>query len=135
METGKKTIKSFHDLIVYQNLYSAMKTILIKVVPRLPREEKIDLADQMRRASKAAPALIAEGFAKRYQLRQWRKYINDTIGENNEMIHHLSVYIDIYGKSVNVSVCKKLIDLYITSSKQLTKLGQSWQDYHNKANV
>lgn len=135
METGKRTIKSFHDLTVYQNLYAAMKTTLNEVVPKLPREEKFDLVDQMRRACKAAPALIAEGFAKRYQLRQWRKYINDAIGESNEMIHHLSVCIDIYPKLVNVALCKKLIDSYDVCCKQLTRLGQSWQDYHHNENI
>jgi len=86
----------------------------------------------MKRASKSAPALIAEGFAKRYQKRQWQKYINDTIGECNEMIHHLSTCIDVYGQYVDVILCKKVIDLYDLSCKQLTKLGQSWQDYHEK---
>lgn len=128
--TDKKTIKSFRDLIVYQNLYKAMVLVHTKIVPKLPKEEKFDLGDQMKRASKGAPALIAEGFAKRYQIRQWKKYINDTIGECNEMIHHLSVCIDVYNQYVDVKSCKEVIDIYDITCKQLTKLGQSWQDYH-----
>ncbi|MCX6704806.1 MAG: four helix bundle protein [Candidatus Woesebacteria bacterium] len=130
MET--RSIKSFQDLIVYQNLYRAMVLVHTKVLTTLPKEEKFDLVDQMSRASKAGPALLAEGFAKRYQIRQWRKYLNDTIGECNEMIHHLSVCIDIYGKFVNVELCKEIIDLYDKSCRQITKLGQSWKDYHDK---
>lgn len=132
MENSKnyKPIKSFRDLIVYQNLYKAMVLIHTKIIPSLPKEEKFDLVDQMRRASKAAPALIAEGFAKRYQKRQWQKYINDTIGECNEMIHHLSICIDVYNRYTDVELCKKVIDIYDITCKQLTKLGQSWQDYH-----
>jgi len=129
---NKKTIKGFRDLVVYQNLYEAMKIVLTEIVSSLPKEEKYDLADQMRRACKAAPALIAEGFAKRYQERQWRKYINDTIGECNEMIHHLSVSMDVYGEYVEAKLCNKVIDIYDISCKQLTKLGQSWQNYHDK---
>jgi four helix bundle protein len=125
-----KTIKSFRDLVVYQNLYKDMILVHTQIIPSLPKEEKFDLAPQMRRASKASPALIAEGFAKRYQKRQWQKYITDAIGECNEMIHHLSVCIDVYGQYVNVTLCKELIDSYDISCKQLTKLGQSWQDYH-----
>jgi len=125
-----KPIKSFQDLVVYQNLYKAMIIVHQQVVPKLPKEERFDLTDQMRRASKAALALIAEGFAKRYQKRQWQKYINDTIGECNEMIHHLSVCIDVYNQYVDIKICKQIIDLYDVSCKQLTKLGQSWQDYH-----
>jgi len=127
-----QTIKTFKDLIVYQNLYQAMVLVHQEIVPSLPKEEKFNLADQMRRASKAAPGLIAEGFAKRYQIRQWRRYINDAIGECNEMIHHLSVCVDIYGKYVDVGLCKKVIDLYDKSCRQLTKLAQSWQNFHEK---
>jgi four helix bundle protein len=137
METRnkQKSIKSFKDLTVYQNLYKAMIIVITNILPNLPREEKFDLADQMRRASKAGPALIAEGFAKRYQIRQWKKYLNDTIGECNEMIHHLSVCIDVYKKYVDVSLCNKVIDIYDISCKQLTKLGQAWRNYHEKGKV
>jgi len=136
MENNVKpqTIKTFQDLVVYQNLYKAMILVHQQIVPALPKEEKFDLVDQMKRASKAAPSLIAEGFAKRYQIRQWRKYINDTIGECNEMIHHLSVCTDIYGKYVDVGFCKKAIDIYDISCRQLTRLGQSWQDFHKNRN-
>src|SRR3989344_5987483 len=109
---NRKSIKSFKDLIVYQNLYKAMIVVNIEIIPKLPKDEKFDLRDQMSRGSKAAPALIAEGFAKRYFKLQWRKYINDTIGECNEMIHHLSVCIDLYGSYVDVAKCKELIDTY-----------------------
>ena len=127
-----KPIKSFRDLIVYQNLYKAMILVHTKIVPSLPKEEKFDLVNQMKRASKSGPALIAEGFAKRYQKRQWQKYINDATGESNEMIHHLSVCVDVYSRYVDVILCKKVIDLYDMVCKQLTKLGQSWQDFHEK---
>lgn len=83
-----------------------MIIVLTKIIPTLPKEERFDLADQMRRASKAGPALLAEGFAKRFQKRQWQKYLNDTIGEANEMIHHLSVCVDVYSKNVNIKLCE-----------------------------
>lgn len=132
METNnnKKPIKSFQDLIVYQNLYKAMIFTHTRIISSLPKEEKFDLVDQMRRASKASPALIAEGFAKRYQKRQWQKYINDAIGECNEMIHHLSICIDVYNQYVNIALCKETIELYNICCKQLTKLSQSWQNFH-----
>ena len=52
--------------MIYQNLYLAMKIVLTEIIDSLPREEKYDLVDQLRRGCKAPPALIAEGFAKRY---------------------------------------------------------------------
>ncbi len=130
----RKSIKNFQDLVVYQNLYKAMVLVHTRIVLDLPKEEKFDFVSQMKRASKSAPALIAEGFAKRYQKRQWQKYINDTIGECNEMIHHLSMCIDVYNRYVDIALRKKVRDLYNISCKQLTKLGQSWKNYHENKN-
>jgi four helix bundle protein len=133
MENNKnKTIKSFRDLHVYQNLYKAMVWVLTKIIPKLPKDEKYDLADQMRRACKAGPALIAEGFAKRYQKKNWQRYIDDTIGECNEMIHHLSICIDVYPKYVDKELCKELVDIYDHCGRQLTKLKKSWKNFHEK---
>jgi four helix bundle protein len=134
MENGqtRPAIKTFQDLVVYQNLYQAMVLVHRDVVSRLPKDERFDLVDQMKRASKAGPALLAEGFAKRYQKRQWQKYLNDTIGECNEMIHHLTVCVDVYGQYVDPVLCRRLIGTYDASCKQLTRLGQHWQNFHDR---
>lgn len=132
MENGerKKVIRSFRDLEVYQRLYQAMIVVLKEVVPNLPAEEKYDLKDQLRRCCKASPALVAEGFAKRYQLRNWKKYLEDAMGECNEMIHHLAVCIDIYGKYLNIKQCQDLIKTYDIANKQLYRLRECWKDFH-----
>lgn len=127
---NKKPIRSFRDLRAYQNLYKAQIKVLTEVVPRLPKEEKYDLSDQMRRACKAPCALLAEGFAKRYQKRNWKKYIDDAIGECNEMSNHLSVCIDVYYNYVDRKVCQDLIETYDFSCRQLYRLRESWRDFH-----
>jgi len=63
---NKTDIKSFQDLIIYQNLYKAMLVVHMEIVSSLSSDERFGLCSQMKRASKAAPALIAEGFAKRF---------------------------------------------------------------------
>lgn len=128
----KKVIRSFQDLEVYQRLYKNMLIILKEVVPKLPDEEKYDLKDQLRRCCKSAPALLAEGFAKRYQTKSWKKYLEDAIGECNEMIHHLSVTRDVYNKYVQIHLCKQLIESYDIASRQLWRLHESWTDFHKK---
>jgi len=135
MENGnlgnsRKPIRSYRDLEVYQNLYRVQIKVLVEIVPKLPKEEKFDLADQMRRGCKAPPALLAEGFAKRYQKRNWQKYLDDCIGECNEMTNHLSVCIDIYHHYIDPSVCKELIEAYDISSRQLNTLGKTWRNFH-----
>lgn len=128
--SSNKTIKSYRDLRIYQNLYKAMVLVLKDIAVSLPKEERYDLADQLRRACKAGPALIAEGFAKRYQKKNWQKYINDTIGECNEMIHHLSVCIDIYPRFVKKELCEELINIYDLSCRQLYSLSKTWKNFH-----
>lgn len=134
MENSKKPIRSFQDLRVYQNLYKAMVVVLTKIVPKLPKEERFDLGDQLSRACKAGPAILAEGFAKRYQKRAWKKYIEDVMGECNEMVNHLSVCRDAYGKYFDIKLIDKLIEVYDISGKQLHNLRKSWVDFHEKEN-
>ncbi|MCX5751157.1 MAG: four helix bundle protein [Candidatus Saganbacteria bacterium] len=121
-------VRSFLDLIVYQNLYKAMIVVLTKIVTRLPKEEKFDLGGQMRRACKAPPALIAEGYAKKQHEKQWKKYLDDAIGECNEMIVHLSCAKDVYFNYVDVALCQELIGIYDVSGKQLYRLAESWKE-------
>ena len=51
----RSPIKSFTDLEVYQNSYTASIEVISKVVPKLPKEEQYDLANQLRRSAKAVP--------------------------------------------------------------------------------
>ena len=129
---GKKVIKSFLDLDVYQRLFALMTVIITKVVTRLPKEEKYDLVSQMRRASKAPTALLAEGFAKRHQKRQWAKYLDDCVGECYEMMNHLDTVKSVYPTYCKPESCQELINKYEICCKQLTRLKQSWTNYHEK---
>lgn len=74
------------ELDVYQNAYKAMLRIYQEILPTLPKEEKYDLASQLRRSSKAIPRLIAEGHAKRHQHKGFQKYIDDALAESNETL-------------------------------------------------
>jgi len=124
-EEMQKT-QSFRDLDVYKRLYQAMLLIAEKILIKLPAEEKFGLIDQMRRASKAPLAIIAEGYAKKHYRKDWMRYINDAIGECNEMITHLSCCKDLYSRYVDTGLIEKLIADYDISGKQLFCLGKSW---------
>ncbi len=58
-------IKSYSDLIVYQNLYKAMALVLTIIVPNLPKEEKNDLASQLRRACKSPQLCLPKGMLRK----------------------------------------------------------------------
>ena len=108
-----------------------MLTVMQEIVPRLPDSEKYDLCDQLSRACKAIPRLIAEGYAKRHQRAGFQKYIDDAMGECNEMIVSLSQCRDIYSNYIDSSRCEKLIDIYDKSGRQLYRLGNAWKDFRN----
>jgi four helix bundle protein len=126
----KQTIKKivgFRDLEVYQNTYSAMIRVYKTIIPVLPRAENYDLKDQISRASKAAPRLIAEGYAKKHQKMGFQKYLDDAMAECNEMVVSLFQCRDLY----NID-CEDLIDLYDKSGRQLYRLSMAWTKFKEK---
>ncbi|MEE9176768.1 MAG: four helix bundle protein [Thermodesulfobacteriota bacterium] len=100
-----------------------------EIVPKLPDSEKYDLKDQLSRAFKSIPRLIAEGYAKRHQRAGFQKYIDDAMAECNNMVVSLSQCRDIYPSYVSRRRCDELIDIYDKSGSQLYKLGDSWTNF------
>lgn len=120
----KKKITSFRDLEIYQKSYDAAIIVIKQIVQKLPREEKFDLADQLRRSVKAIPRLIAEGYSKKHQLKGFQRYLDDALGESNETIVSLSQVRDIYG--IEKDLCNKMIDEYEIISRQIYRLTSVW---------
>ena len=128
----RKPIRSFKDLEVYQNSYAASIEVVSKIVPKLPRAEQNDLADQLRRSAKAIPRLIAEGYSKKHQKKGFQKYLDDAMAESNEMIVSLSHARDLYSSYVDPELCENLIDIYDKSSRQLYNLATKWKDFKER---
>lgn len=126
----KRRIASFKDLDVYQNTYNTMLIVMKEIIPKLPDNEKYDLKDQLSRACKSIPRLIAEGYAKRHQKFGFQKYIDDAMSECNEMIVSLSQCRDIY--SIDIKRCDELIDIYDKSGRQLYKLRNAWTNFKTR---
>lgn len=119
-------ITSFRDLEVFQNTSEAScRVVHTKILPRLPKEERFDLRDQLSRSTKAIPRLIAEGYAKRHQKAGFQRYLDDAMGECNETIVGLEQAKDIY----RIDVSKELIDVYDKSGRQLYKLARAWSRF------
>ena len=122
-------IKSFKDLEVYQNTYKTMLIVMKEVLPELPNNEKYDLKDQLSRACKSIPRLIAEGYAKRHQKAGFQKYLDDAMAECNEMIVSLEQAKDLYNIEPKSTKMIDLIDLYDKSGRQLYKLSMAWTNF------
>ncbi|MFH1207500.1 MAG: four helix bundle protein [Patescibacteria group bacterium] len=123
-------IKSFKDLDVYCNLYSACIEVMTNIIPFLPVLEKYDLRDQLSRSCKAAPRLVAEGYAKKHQKQGFQKYIDDAMAECNECVVSLEQVKDIY--HLEVERCEKLVDAYDKSARQLFNLAIAWDKFKNR---
>ena len=123
----RKRITSFLDLDVYQSTYQASVIVMTKIIPKLPKSEQYDLADQLRRSVKAIPRLIAEGFAKRHQKKGFQKYLDDAAGESNETIVSLCHVRDIY--RIVTELTAILIDTYDKASRQLHNLACVWESF------
>ena len=117
---------------ICQNSYSASIEVITKVVPKLPKEEQYNLADQLRRSSKAIPPLIVEGYSKKHQKKGFQKYLDDALAESNEVIVSLSHVGDLYSRFVDPGLSERLIDTYNKSSRQIYKLAKSWQDFRDR---
>jgi four helix bundle protein len=80
--------ESFENLKVWQKAHELMLLVHREVVPLLPREEKWDLADQIRRSSKSVGANIAEGYGRFYYKDRVR-FCYNARGSLSETEHHL----------------------------------------------
>ena len=127
---ARKPIHSFRDLDVYQNTYQAMLKVMHEVISKLPPREKFDLVDQLSRACKAIPRLIAEGYAKRHQKMGFQKYIDDAMAECNETIVSLEQCRDIY--NLDKELITKLVDIYDKTARQLYKLSMAWTSFKRR---
>lgn len=128
MEKGP--IKSFRDLIVYQETYDLSLKVAEEVLANLPSRERYDLVDQLSRSSKAIPRLIAEGYAKKRQKRGFNKYLDDALAECNETIVSLEQCRDIY--KLSPILINQLVAGYDKSGRQIFRLSEKWQYFGRK---
>ena len=109
-----------------------MLIVMKEIIHKLPTNEKYDLKDQLSRACKGIPRLIAEGYAKRHQKAGFQKYLDDAMAECNEMIVSLEQAKDLYNVKPNTIGMEEVIDLYNKSGRQLYKLSTAWTNFKNK---
>lgn len=120
-------ITSFLDLEVYKESFS-LSLEIEDLLQTYPLSEKYLLVDQMKRASRSIPAQLAEGYARREALKDFQRYIRDSIGEANEMITHLMLSKH-KGYIKKIGYADELINRYTILGKKLTNLKNNWQNF------
>jgi four helix bundle protein len=86
-------VRRFQDLAVYKKARNLAREIF-RASQTFPSEEKFSLTDQMRRASRAVGAQIAEAWAKRRYEKHFVSKLTDADGEQLEAQHWLTSAYD-----------------------------------------
>lgn len=86
--------QGFESLKVWQKAHALMLDIHKELVPLLPKDEKYNLADQIRRSSKSIAANIAEGYGRYYYMDNVR-FCYNARGSLDETANHLRVALDL----------------------------------------
>ena len=86
---GNNKYRGFRDLIVYKLSYN-LAVEIFELTKTFPKEEKYSLIDQMRRSSRAVPALVAEAWSRRRYPKSFRHRLIDAEGEGSE----ITVWLD-----------------------------------------
>lgn len=100
--------ESFENLKVWQKAHELMLFIHCEVVALLPREEKWDLADQIRRSSKSVGANIAEGYGRFYYKDRVR-FCYNARGSLTETESHLIDAKDL--SYISTQICRQARDI------------------------
>lgn len=116
-------IKDVTDLEVYQETMRLLPK-LYELLRGLPQTER-DLELQAKRAAKSVSANIAEGFAKRFSEKEFKRYLMIAIGSNDEVISHLRVLAIVIPRLNQQSA--NLLEQYKVLSKRLNTLHKNWR--------
>lgn len=120
-------IKSFLDLEIYQESFE-LNLEIERLFRTFPEEEKYRLTDQGIRASRAIPALIAEGWAKKETPKEFRKYLKDALGELNETMNHIRL-ADRLGYIKKEGYARELLGRYEKLGGKINNLKNNWKNF------
>lgn len=86
-------IRSFEDLKCWQAAREVRLFVAREVMPKLPRDERYRLGDQLIRAARSISANIAEGYG-RFHYRDNSRFLSNSRGSAYETLDHLITAVD-----------------------------------------
>lgn len=116
-------IRDVTDLKVYNDSFKLLPR-LYKLIRQLPNDE-YNLKSQAKRAGNSIPSLIAEGFAKRYAEKGFKRYLKMALGSSDELISHLRVAAIAVPELKPAA--KLLAEDYKVLAKQINSLCTNWR--------
>jgi len=104
------SIRSFEDLECWKTARNLRLFVSREIVAHLPKEERYELASQLRRAARSVTANIAEGFG-RFHFRDNYKFCSNARGSLFEVLDHLiTAHDDHYINAATLSEGRHLFE-------------------------
>ena len=117
-------IQSFRDLQVYERSYRAAIE-MYRVTNKLPQQEMYGLTSQVKRASTSIPLNIAEGYGKRENVNEFKRFLLMAIGSCDEMKVLLDMMKDL--EYIGQEAHDKFEREYDEIGKMLMTLRKNWK--------
>ena len=117
-------IQSYRDLKVYERSYQAAIE-MYRTVGKFPIDELYGLTSQIKRAATSIPLNIAEGYGKRENPNEFRRFLLMALGSCNEMRVLLDLSYDL--NFIDETIHKKFSIEYDEIGKMLNVLRQHWR--------
>jgi four helix bundle protein len=93
MKIVSRPIRSFEDLDCWKACRVLRRFIAAEVVPKLPKDERYRMGDQLLRAARSTTANIAEGYGRFHYLDN-AKFCSNARGSCWEVLDHLITAVD-----------------------------------------
>ena len=117
-------IQSYRDIQAYQRSYKASIAIY-QAVKDFPREELFGMTSQLKRAATSIPLNIAEGYGKRINPNEFKRFLLMAIGSCDEMKVLLEMSKDL--NFMNEQRAGEFIGIYEEIGKMLNSLHKKWE--------
>jgi len=116
-------IKDVTDLRIYQIALGLLPE-LAKLLPKVPyRKIRFQTID----SAKSISAQIAEGYAKKNSVKEFKRFLEMALGSSDEVITHLRQIYLLYVNNIDRELLIKLGNEYKELSKQINKTIQIWK--------
>jgi len=117
------------DLEVYRRSLESLK-LIYKISYKIPESHQ-RLRTQIINSAESIPPLIAEGFAKRSSVKEFKRFLNMAVGSSDETITHSReiVILSETFKRIDNNLYVQIESKYKIISKQLNSLIKKWVSF------
>ncbi len=117
-------IKTFKDLEVYQTSYR-LALLIYDICRDFPKEDSLEIKNQIKRAALSVPLNIAEGYGKKENINEFKRFLKIALGSSNEMLVLIDFIKDL--GYIDESKYFKLKQGYEVLIKRLITLIKKWK--------